>query len=337
MIPKKVVSFGEVMMRLSTPNYKKIHQSKAFEITFGGSEMNVTASLARFGIDAVHVTAFPDNAIGQKALSFLKELDLDTTFIKNSGDRIGLYFFEKGASMRPSQIVYDRDNSAFKNLNPTWFDWKKILKRADWFHWSGITASLSQNAADACLDAVTTARSMGIPVSADIFYRNGQWNYGKKPQEVLPELAANSTVLLANAQNMEELLGIKTSNADNVFVDACQKTMLKYPSIKKVVDTNRVHISSHHNKISAMLFDGETLHNSNEMDIPFIVDRVGGGDAFLAGFIYGQLMSIGDLNSIDFGIAASALKHTIEGDINFATLEEIETLLKGDKSGRLKR
>lgn len=174
MNPKKVVSFGETMMRLSTPSYKKIHQSTSFEINFGGSEMNVTASLANFGLEGIHVTVFPDNDIGLKALSCLKELGLETSFVKISGDRIGIYFFEKGASMRSSKIVYDRGNSAFQNLDPSCFDWKKILQDADWFHWSGITASLSHNAADACLQAVTTARSMGITVSADIFYRSGQ-------------------------------------------------------------------------------------------------------------------------------------------------------------------
>lgn len=337
MIAKKVVSFGEVMLRLSSPNYNKLEQSKSFDIGFGGSEMNVVAALSRYGINACHVSVFPNNTIGNMANSYLKELEIDTSEIKMKGERFGLYFYEKGASMRPSQIVYDRNYSAFQQLNPAWFDWKKILKRADWFHWSGITPSLSKNAAVACLEAVKTAQSMGIPVSADVFYRRGQWNYGKQPQDILPELVANSTILLANAQNMEDILGIKTEKTSNTFVDASKKTMQKYKSIKKVVNTNRENISSHHNKISAELFDGENLQLSKQIDIPFIVDRVGGGDAFLGGFIYAQLQKMMDLDSLDFGIAASALKHTINGDINLASLAEIENVMSGDFSGRLNR
>ena len=335
MIPKKFVSFGEVMMRLSSPNFHKLEQSQSLDLCFGGSEMNVAASLARLGIDSSHVSVFPNNTIGKMAKTYLKSLDLDTKEIKLKGDRIGLYFYEKGASMRPSQIVYDRNYSAFQQLNPSWFDWKQILKRADWFHWSGISPSLSQNVATCCLDAVKTAQSMGIPVSADIFYRSGQWNYGKKPQDILPELTENSNIVLANAQNMEELLGIKTKEGD--FIEASQETMACYKNIQKVVNTNRISLSSHHNKISAELFDGQNLHKSSEIDIPFIIDRVGGGDAFLGGFIYSQLKKQSDLDSINFGIAASALKHTIEGDINLASLNEIENLSAGDFSGRLKR
>lgn len=338
MIPKKVVSFGEVMMRLSSPSYKKLEQSQSLDICFGGSEMNVSASLKRLGIDASHVTVFPDNTLGLMAKNYLYNLQLDTTHIKMAGSRIGLYFIEKGASMRASEIVYDRDFSAFQNLNPKWFDWEKILKRAGWFHWSGITASLSQNAAQCCLDAVKTAQKLGIRVSSDIYYRSGQWNYGKKPQDILPTLAEYSNILLANADNMKELLGISVSdNTENDFVEASQQTLKQYPNIKKVINTHRKQISSHHNSISAMAFDGNHLSESIEMDIPFIVDRVGGGDAFLAGFIYGQLMDFDDQKSINYGIAASAFKHTIEGDINLATKKDIELLLSGDTTGRLRR
>ncbi|MCR9064096.1 MAG: sugar kinase [Cytophagales bacterium] len=337
MKPKKVVSFGEVMLRFSAPNYQKIEQAKRFELSYGGSEMNVSASLARFGLEACHITVFPKNLIGQKAINYLKELNLDTRFVKLCGDRMGLYYIEKGASMRASQIVYDRENSAFQNLDPEWFDWEEILSGADWFHWSGITAALSQSAATACLDAVKTAQKLGVTVSSDIYYRSDQWKYGKKPQEILPDLASYSNVLLANALNMRDLLGMEMPEGEDQFERTCRNTMDQYPTIKKVVNTERIQISSHHNKLSSMLFDGEKLLNSQETDISYIVDRVGGGDAFLGGFIYGQLMYEDNLKSIRFGTAASALKHTIEGDINLADVSEIERVMEGDFSGKLKR
>ncbi|WP_304231760.1 sugar kinase [Jiulongibacter sediminis] len=334
---KRVVSFGEVMLRFSAPDYQKIEQAEQFDLSYGGSEMNVSASLARFGIDACHVTVFPKNLIGEKAANYLKQLNLDTRYVVEKGQRMGLYYIEKGASMRASQIVYDRENSAFQNLDPAWFDWEEILNETDWFHWSGITAALSQSAATACLDAVKTAQKLGITVSSDIYYRSDQWKYGKKPQDVLPELASYSNVLLANEANMHELLGAPLSSGHKSFERTSHDTMKMYQRINKVVNTNRVQISSHHNKISSMLYDGEKLLTSQENDITYIVDRVGGGDAFLGGFIYGQLIYEDDLKSICFGTAASALKHTIPGDINLAGIEEIENVMLGDSSGRIKR
>jgi 2-dehydro-3-deoxygluconokinase len=334
---KSIVTFGEVMMRLSAPGYQKLAQTGIMEVRFGGSEMNVAASLANLGMVAKHVTVLPENALGKKAKSFIRHLDINTQNVIISGDRMGLYFLEKGASMRSSQIVYDRENSAFEKLDPEWFDWAEILNDADWFHWSGITAALSDSAAKACLDAVKMAHKLNIPVSADIYFRQGQWKYGKLPSEVLPEIASYSTVLLANELNMKDLLGVDYNEQSETFEDACRKTMEKYPNIKKIVDTERQQFSSHHNRISSKLFDGEHLFQSEAQDITFIVDRVGGGDAFLGGFIYGQLNLSNDLDSLNFGTAASALKHTIEGDFNLASIEEVNSLLSGDSTGRIKR
>lgn len=334
---KKVVTFGEVMMRLSAPGYQKLVQTGHMEVRFGGSEMNVAASLANLGMVAKHVTVLPDNQLGKKAKSFIRKLDINTQNVIISGDRMGLYFLEKGASMRSSQILYDRESSAFEKLDPNWFDWAEILSGADWFHWSGITAALSSSAAKACLDAVKMANKLNIPISSDIYFRQGQWKYGKLPTEVLPEIASYSTVLLANELNMRDLLGVEFNEETETFEDACRKTIQKYPNIKKIVDTDRQSFSSHHNKISSKLFDGEHLYQSVTQEITFIIDRVGGGDAFLGGFIYGQLNLDSDLDSLNFGTAASALKHTIEGDFNLAGIEEIENLVSGDTSGRIKR
>lgn len=334
---KKVICFGEVMLRLSTIDYQKIEQAEVFQQTFGGSEMNVAASLIRYGIDARHVTVFPDNIIGIKALRYIESLGIDSQFIKLHGDRLGLYYLEKGASMRASQIVYDRENSAFANLDPDWFDWEEILKDADWFHWSGITAAISRNTAQACLDAVKAAQRLGLTVSSDIYYRTGQWKFGKSPQEVLPELASYSNLLLANTDNMEKLLGVKVSKGADSFEKTCMNTMEKFGNIKKVVCTHREQFSSHHNKISATLFDGTKTMKSTVIDITYIVDRVGGGDAFIGGLIYGQLTYCDDQKSIEFGTASSALKHTIQGDINRVDIIEVENLMNGDTSGRIKR
>lgn len=334
---KKVVTFGEVMMRLSSPNYQKIEQVNSLEVSFGGSEMNVAASLRNFGLEAKHVSVFPKNRLGKKAIAYMRLLDLDTSGITLCGDRMGLYFFEKGASMRASQIIYDRKDSAFQNLDPTWFNWEEILKDAKWFHWSGITAALSQNAATACLEAVKVAHKMGITVSSDIYYRQDQWKYGKTPQEILPEIASYSTILLANELNMRDILGVQYADGDNSFIEASENTMELMPNIKKVVDTKRKQYSSHHNVISSKLFNGKKLIKSQKQDITFIVDRIGAGDAFLGGFIYGQIVLQNDQDSINFGTAASALKHTIEGDFNLASIEEIENLVSGDISGRIKR
>lgn len=333
----KIVTFGEILLRLSTPNFQKIEQANTFDATFGGTEMNVAASLARFGFDAQHVGVFADNLVGQKAKAFIRQLGIDDSEIILNGKRNGLFFLEKGAVMRASQIVYDRADSAFANLDPSWFDWEEILKGADWFHWCGITPAVSETAARACLEAVKTARKLGITVSSDIYYRSNLWNYNKTPQDILPELASYSNIILASRKNIEEIFGIKTVEEKGKFQEASRKLMEAYPSVKKVIDTERIQISASHNRMNARMWTGEEYLKTGNQDITHIVDRIGSGDAFLAGFIYGQVVLKDDLLSLEFGNAASALKHTIEGDQNLVSLAEVEALVSGDASGRLRR
>lgn len=333
----KIVTFGEVLLRLSTPNFQKIEQATSFNATFGGTEMNVGASLVKLGFDATHVTAFPNNLMGQKAKAFLRFLGVNTSHVVLDGDRIGTFFLETGAVMRASQIVYDRADSAFANLNPDLFDWEKILEGADWFHWCGITPAISEGAAKACLDAVKTAKKLGITVSSDIYYRSNLWKYGKTPQDILPELASYSDIILASRKNIEEIFGLKVTVDKGKFVEACKMLMENYPNVKKVIDTERIQVSASHNQYAAKMWNGEELIETDYQDITHIVDRIGTGDAFLGGFIYGQLILKDDLQSLRFGTAASALKHTIEGDQNLVTVAEIEAVMSGDKSGRLRR
>jgi 2-dehydro-3-deoxygluconokinase len=333
----KIVTLGEVLLRLTTPNFQKFEQANSFNANFGGTEMNVGASLVKFGFEATHVTTFPNNLIGQKAKAFLRYLDFDTSNVVLEGDRMGVFFLETGAVMRASQIVYDRADSAFANLNPDLFDWEKILAGADWFHWCGITPAISEGAAKACLEAVKMAKKMGITVSSDIYYRSNLWKYGKTPQEILPELASYSDIILASRKNIEEIFSLKVTVEKGKFVEACKLLMEHYPNVKKVIDTDRVQVSASHNQYAAKMWNGEELLETDYQDITHIVDRIGTGDAFLGGFIYGQVVLKDDFQSLQFGTAAAALKHTIEGDQNLVTVAEVEAVMSGDKSGRLRR
>ncbi len=333
----KIVTFGEVLLRLSTPNFQKIEQASSFNATFGGTEMNVGASLVKFGFEASHVTTFPNNLMGQKAKAFLRQLDVDTSHVVLEGDRIGVFFLETGAVMRASQIVYDRADSSFANINPELFNWEEILEGADWFHWCGITPAISEGAAKVCLEAVKTAKKLGITVSSDIYYRSNLWKYGKTPQDILPELASYSDIILASRKNIEEIFGLKVTTEKGKFLEACKLLMENYPNVKKVIDTERIQVSASHNQYSAKMWNGEELIETDFQDITHIVDRIGTGDAFLGGFIYGQVILQDDLKSLQFGTAAAALKHTIEGDQNLVTVTEVEAVMSGDKSGRLRR
>ena len=334
----KIVTFGEVLLRLSTPGHQKIQQATAFEATFGGTEMNVAAGLAQWGYEASHVGVFPDNAMGVKAKKFIQNLGVSDKNIILNGNRIGLFFLETGAVHRASQIVYDRADSAFANLDPSWFDWENILAGADWFHWCGITPAISSGAAQACLEALKTAKKLGVKVSSDIYYRSNLWNYGKTPQDILPELATYSDIILASRKNLEEIFGIAPSELEKgKFQDTAQRFMKAYPNVQKVVDTDREQISASHNRLGSKIWNGKLYHKTDAFDVTHIVDRIGTGDAFLAGFIHGQLSGADDLQSLIYGNASSALKHTISGDQNLVGLEELENLASGDTSGRLKR
>lgn len=335
---KRVVTFGEVMMRLTTPGFQRFTQARGFNATYGGGEANVAISLAQFGLETAHVTRFPDNELGEAAIQFLKGYKVNTDFMIKGGDRLGLYFLETGSSIRPSKIVYDRANSAFAGIAPEMIDWEKALEGASWFHWTGISPAISAGAAACCKTALEVAKAKGITVSGDVNYRKNLWQYGKTAKEVMPDLIALSDVLVIGIRDADEILDIlPEANALNPETSVYDQVMARFPKVKKIVNTTRTSISASHNKLAGNLYDGSKFLTTTEYDINPIVDRIGGGDAFLAGLIYGMLELKGDQEALDFGVAASVLKHTIEGDANLASMEEVMDILSGNSSGRIKR
>lgn len=329
----KFVSFGEVLMRLSTPGAGRFEQARQFNITYAGGEANVSSALAYWGHQTVHVTKFPDTPIGRAAAQYLRFHGVDISEIRYGGDRIAVYYLETGSALRPSQIVYDRYHSSFAELDPKEFDWAEILKDASWFHWAGITPALSQAAADALLDGIQMANKLNIPVSGDIFYRSNLWKYGKKPSDILPALTAGTNLVIANPINLKEIYGIESDS----FLDGCEKFKTAFPSVTRVVDTLRTSISASHNLLRAFMWNGKDLLETQDIEINPIIDRVGGGDAFIAGLIHGLLRFDDEQRALEFGVAASALKHTIEGDALISTEAEIDAIRQGDVTGRIKR
>jgi len=329
-----VVTFGEIMMRLTAPGNQRFVQAAQLGITYGGGEANVAAALAQMGISAAHVGVFPDNDLGRAAAAFFQKTGLDCSNFHFSEGRLGLYFMETGAGMRPSRIVYDRYESAFARLDPQVFDWKKILQNARWFHWTGITPAVSATAAAACADALQAARQLGLTVSADVNYRRVLWQYGKKASEIMPPLVEHCDVVVCTEGDAADIFGISSGS----FREMAEKMMHRFPNLKKVVATRRDTVSASHNRLTGICFDGKNYSESPTFDINPIVDRIGGGDAFLAGFIYGSLLFDGDdARTLAFATAASALKHTIEGDFNLVSAAEVEQIVRGDTSGRLLR
>ena len=344
----KIITFGEIMLRLSTPGYLRFGQAKQFEATFGGGEANVAVSLANYGMDAKFVTRLPDNDIAKACVKDLKSYGVDTSDIIYGGERVGIYFLETGAVARPSKVVYDRAHSSIASIELGMVDWKKVFEGADWFHWTGITPALSQGAADACLEAIKAANELGITVSCDLNYRKNLWKYGKKASEIMPALVEGCDVILGNEEDAEKVFGIKPEGFDvtstggeidqNRFQSVGEQLMAKFPRAKKVIITLRGSINANHNTWGGVLWDGKTLYQSPRYDITHIVDRVGGGDSFMGGLIYGLLTyTTDDQKALNFAVAASCLKHTIFGDFNQVTVAEVENLMKGDGSGRVSR
>ncbi|MHA8066762.1 PfkB family carbohydrate kinase [Aquirufa sp. ROCK2-A2] len=335
---KKIVTFGEIMGRLSPPGYGRITQAQSFNITFGGGEANVSGSLAHLGLPAAHVTRFPDHEMGKAATEYFRKVGVDMSHVQYGGERLGLYYTEFGAAMRPSKVVYDRANSSFSSLDPLSFNWEEILKDAQWFHWTGISPAISASAAQATKEAIAVANKLGITVSADVNYRKNLWQYGKSVQEVMPDLIAGCDIIVCGKGDAEDILNIvPDGSSKSNFESICKQIMARFPRIKKIINTKRGQISASQNTLSAVSYDGKNYLKSDTVEISQIVDRIGGGDAFMAGYIYGNIVLKDEAQSLAFGVAASALKHTIEGDINLANLDEIETVMKGDLSGRLKR
>lgn len=330
---KKVITFGEIMLRLSTPGFARFTQAESFKALYAGSEANVAASLSHFGIPTAHVTRFPENDLGKAATQTLRRYGVDTRHIVYGDERMGLYFLENGAMQRASRIVYDRFNSAFAHIKPGMIDWAEVLKDAAWFHWTGITPAISQGAADVCKEAIAAARKMNITISGDINYRRNLWQYGKTARDIMPALIESTNVIIAGITDMENCVGISGAT----FEEACKAFKQAYPSTTKISTTLRDSISSSHNKLTGLLWNGKELLQSQEYDMPNIVDRVGGGDAYMAGLIYGILTSKTDAATVEFATAASVLKHSIEGDVNLVTADEVEQLVKGENVGKLLR
>jgi 2-dehydro-3-deoxygluconokinase len=342
----KVVTFGEVMLRLAAPDHLKFSQATEFEATFGGGEANVAVSLANYGLPVEFVSRIPKNDIGESCLMTLRKYGVGINHISRGGERLGIYFLEKGSVSRSSKVIYDRAYSSISQIEKGIFDWNKILSNATWFHWTGITPAISKGAADICLEAIQTANKNGITVSCDLNYRKNLWKYGKKANEVMPELVKGCNIVLGNEEDAEMSLGIKPKGIDvksgevnaEAYLLVSKKIMERFPKAKKVITTLRTSISADHNKWSGVLYNGKKFFEAPVYDITHIIDRVGGGDAFMGGLIYGLLTyKDDDQKALNFAVAASCLKHTITGDFNLVTVEEVEKLMSGDSSGRVSR
>lgn len=342
----KIVTFGEIMLRLATPGHLRFSQAHEYEATFGGGEANVAVSLTNYGEDAHFVTALPGNDIAKACLAELRGLGVGVEFCIESGDRVGIYYIEKGAVSRPSKVIYDRAHSSISEIKSGMIDWDKVFEGVDWFHWTGITPAISQGAADVCLEAIEAASRHGVKVSCDLNYRKNLWKYGKTASEVMPALVAGCDVIIGNEEDAEKVFGIKPEefNAEAGVIDTAKfefvakSLMEKFPKASKVAITLRGSVNADHNTWGAVLYDGKTLFASRRYDITDIVDRVGGGDSFGGGLIYGLLNYEGDdQKALDFAVAASCLKHTIEGDYNRVSVAEVETLMNGNGSGRVSR
>ncbi|MEE3407086.1 MAG: sugar kinase [Candidatus Cryptobacteroides sp.] len=344
----RIITFGEIMLRLATPGYLRFSQTDTFNATFGGVEANVAVSLANYGMDAQFVSRFPDNDIAKACIADLRKHGVGTGLSIFGGDRLGIYYLETGAVARPSKVVYDRAHSSISEIQPGMIDWDKVFEGADWFHWTGITPALSQGAADVCLEAVKAANRLGVTVSCDLNYRKNLWKYGKKASEIMPALVEGCDIILGNEEDADKVFGIRPEGFDVTategkvnaaeFESVCTQLMKKFPRARKVIITLRGSINANHNTWGGVLYDGKTLFQSKRYDITHIVDRVGSGDSFMGGLIYGLLTyKDDDQKALEFAVAASCLKHTIYGDFNLVTVAEVENLMKGDGSGRVSR
>lgn len=345
---KKVVTFGEIMLRLSPPGFLRFSQASSFDVVYGGGESNVAVSLANYGIPVDFVTRLPKNDIGECAMMEMRKRGVNVDKIVYGGDRLGIYFLETGAVSRGSKVVYDRAHSAMAEIKVGMIDWSAVFKDVGWFHWTGITPAISQGAADVCLEAVKTASDMGITISTDLNYRAKLWKYGVEPEGIMTELTSYCDIILGNEEDAEKHFGIKPEGLDittqghevkaEAFLSVCTQMMKKFPKAQKVITTLRGSISASHNTWAGVLYDGEKMYESPQYQITDIVDRVGGGDSFMGGLIYGLLTYPENTQkALNFAVAASCLKHTIKGDANLVTVAEVEKLMGGDASGRVAR
>ena len=338
----KVVTFGEIMLRLSTERHLRFEQAKAFTASYGGGEFNVAVSLANYGINAEFVTRIPENEIGACALKEMRKMNVESKNIIFGGDRLGIYYLETGAGTRGSNVVYDRAHSSMATIEKGAVDWEKVLEGATWFHWSGITPAISQSAAEACLEAVKVAHKLGLTISCDLNYRSKLWQYGKTPSEVMPEILHYSNVILGDIDTAYFMLGIPKVNPnyqDTKSLPALYNKLFELcPNLKIAATTLRYSVSASHQRIGGILFDGKSIYDAAVKEVTPVVDRVGSGDAFMGGLIYGLLeFQNNNQRALDFAVAACCLKHTIAGDYNLVTLKEVENMLDGDGAGLVSR
>ncbi len=346
---KHVVTLGEIMLRLKSPGFERFFQTPALEAFFGGGESNVALSLANFGLSTRFVTALPSNPLADACIRYLRGYGVDTSYIARQGERLGIYFLEAGANQRASNVVYDRAHSSISTAKATDFDWDAIFDGAGWFHITGITPAISETAAELSMAAVLAARERGITVSCDYNFRKKLWKYGKTAPEVMTELVKYVDVGIANEEDCQKSCGVKLEDGDvdhsvtsgeldtSRYEALAQKMFATFPNLKYQAITLRESISASHNGWSACLYNGSEFFLSQRYDITHIVDRVGGGDSFASGLIYGLHTGMADADALNFAVAASCLKHSILGDANLSTLAEVQRLAGGDASGRVQR
>ena len=343
---KKVVTFGEIMLRLTPPGFQRFGQARSFDASFGGGEANVAVSLANFGMATDFVTRLPQNDLGDACIAYLRNYGVDTGKIVRGGNRVGIYFLENGAVQRGSKVIYDRDGSSIATIEKGMVNWDKVFEDADWFHWTGITPAISSGLCEVCLEGIMKAKEKGLTVSCDLNYRAKLWKWGKKAGEVMPELVKHCDIAVGNEEDAEKVFGIKAPDTDVVAgkVEAEQYAFVvealkrRFPNLNLIAITLRGSISASHNSWSGILYDGSKLYVGPRFDITHIVDRVGGGDAFVGGLIYGLRAYGADLQkALNFAVAASCLKHSIVGDFNMVTVDEVEKAMAGETSGRVSR
>jgi len=341
-----IVTLGEIMLRLKSPESERLLQNPVLEATFGGSESNVAISLANFGVNSRFVTALPNNILGLAAIKFLKSMSVDTSLIQMQGERLGTYYLETGSGPRPSKVIYDRSNSSISQAKTEDFDWDLIFKDAKWFHISGITPALSQKSADLSLQVIEKARDLGLKISCDLNFRKNLWNYGRTAQEIMNDIVPLIDIIIANEEDLQKALGfeldqkIGTDELDSrKFEKLLKQVSKKFPNIEMIATTLRESYSADHNDWSALCYEKatNTTFFSIKYSLSNIIDRVGAGDAFAGGFIYGIYSNMNIQNSLEFAVAASALKHSIPGDINRVSVNEVNHLLEGEASGRVQR
>ena len=344
MSQKSVVTFGEIMLRLAPPGYERLLMSPSLVATFGGGEANVAVSTANYGLPTRYVTVLPDNPITDAFVYQMRGFGIDTSYIRRAPGRFGIYYVEPGANQRPSKVVYDRANSSIALAKPGDLDWKAIFSDASWFHVTGITPALTQSAADLTIEAAKTAQELGVPVSCDLNYRKNLWKYGKTTFEVMTELVKYVDYAIANEEDCQKALAVKvdvdvhSGKLDQTQYEILAKKVLDtYPNLKLIAITLRESISASHNGWSACLHNRELFYVSTHYDITHIVDRVGGGDSFAGGLIYGLQKLASPQDALEFAVAASCLKHSIPGDFNRFPIAEVEALIKGGGSGRVQR